>query len=173
MPQLNLIGDVAFYYLSYVDELHLCAPECYFICIRRDRDSTVSSWLKKSSIKRWRSLWLADKLKSWLTRTPFHTEYNYWQDHDGRNWKRDPVWDSCFPKFEAASKQEAIGMYWDYYYGEAERLQLKYPHRFRIFDIQDLSIPAGQQRILSFIGIEKEHMVCGEDAYLHRSDGIN
>lgn len=169
MGQINLIGDIAFYYLNYVDDLLRVAPESSFICIKRDRDETVSSWVKKSSIKRWRSLWVADKLTSWLTRTPFYTEYNYWQEHDGSRWKKDPVWDSCFPKFEASSKEEAIGMYWDYYYQEADRLQRRNAERFRVFDVQDLSNPEGQRRILSFIGLPEAGMVCGEEVHLHKS----
>jgi hypothetical protein len=169
IPEINLIGDIAYYYLNYVDDLLAVSPQCVFVCIRRDRAQTVSSWLKKSAIRRWRTLWLADRLKSWLTRTPFYTEYNYWQEHDGSRWKHDPVWDSCFPKFDAVSKEEAIGMYWDYYYLEADRLQRKYPDRFRIFDVQDLSDAAGQQRILSFIGIAQDRMAYGEDVHLHRS----
>jgi hypothetical protein len=170
MHELSLIGDIAYYYLNYVDDLLHAAPECLFVCIRRDRDQTIASWLKKSTIKRWRSLWLADKLKSWLTRTPFYTEYNYWQEHDGSRWKKDPVWDSCFPKFEATSKEEAIGMYWDYYYLEADRLQKKHPDKFRIFNVRDLSHSEGQKRILSFIGVAEERMVCGDDVHLHRSN---
>lgn len=169
MQQVNLIGDIAYYYLSYVDDLLQIAPECVFVCIRRDREQTISSWLKKSAIKRWPSLWLADRLKSWLTRTPFYTEYNYWQVHDGSRWKQDPVWDSCFPKFEAASKKEAIGMYWDYYYLEAEKLQQRHPDRFRVFDVTELSNPEGQKRILLFIGIPGDDMVYGGDVHLHSS----
>jgi hypothetical protein len=170
LPKVNLIGDIAYYYLSYVDDLLEIDPECFFICIKRDREKTIDSWLRKSSIRRWRSLWIADKLKSWLTRRPFYTEYNYWQEHDGSQWKKDPVWDSCFPKFEAPSKIDAIGMYWDYYYLEADRLQGKYPERFRIFDVHDLSNSEGQKRILSFIGVSKDSMVVGEEAHLHRSE---
>jgi len=103
-----------------------------------------------------------------LTRTPFYTEYNYWQEHDGSVWKKDPVWDSCFPKFESASKEDAIGQYWDYYYLEAERLQREHPASFRIFPVEDLSNPQGQRRILSFIGIAEEQMVCSEELHLHR-----
>jgi hypothetical protein len=169
MQKLNLIGDIAYYYLSYVDDLIGAVPECVFICIKRDKSQTVNSWLKKSSIKRWPSLWLADRLKSALTRTPFYTEYNYWQEHDGSRWKKDPVWDSCFPKFQASSKEEAIGMYWDFYYLEAERLQMKYPDQFRVFDVQDLSHSEGQRRILSFIGISEIRMVCGEEVHVHKS----
>lgn len=168
MPRLNLIGDIAYYYLNYVDEILATVPECVFVCIKRDREQTISSWLNKSSIKRWKSLWLADRIKSWLTRTPFYTEYNYWQEHDGSRWKKDPVWDSCFPKFEASSKREAIGMYWDYYYLEAEKLQQKHPDCFRIFDVNDLGNPDGQRGILSFIGIPEAQMACSEELHLHR-----
>lgn len=169
MPQLNLIGDIAFYYLNYVEDILQVDPECIFVCIKRDRAKTVSSWLKKSSIKRWRSLWLGDRLKSWLTRTPFYTEYNFWQEHDGSRWKKDPVWDSCFPKFEASSKEEAIGMYWDNYYHEADRLQKLHPDRFRIFDVEDLSVSERQRDILSFIGLEQSRMVYGEEVHRHKS----
>ena len=170
MQEVSLIGDIAYYYLTYVDDLLRVAPECRFLCIRRDRAQTIASWLKKSSITRWRSLWIADKLKSLLTQTPFHTAYNYWQEHDGSVWKQDPVWDSCFPKFKASSREEAIGMYWDYYYLEADRLQQEHPRNFRIFDVADLSAQAGQRRILSFIGLSEDVMVCDEGVHLHKSN---
>lgn len=166
---LTLMGDIAYYYLSYVEELFDIAPECVAICMKRDRESTVASWMKKSSIQRWPSLWLADKLKAWLTRTPFYTEYNYWQEHDGSRWKKDPVWDSCFPKFAATSRREAIGMYWDYYYLEADRLRQEYPERFRVVDIRELGTPEGQKRVLSFLGIAEDQMVIGGKVHLHQS----
>lgn len=168
MPRLNLIGDIAYYYLNYVDDMLRSVPDCVFLCIKRDKGQTVSSWLKKSSIKRWPSLWVADRLKSLLTRTPFYTEYNYWMDHDGSQWKPDPVWDSCFPKFEARTKEEAIGLYWDYYYLEAQRLQELYPGNFRIFEIEEMGSPEGQKRILSFMGLPEDSMVLSDDLHLHR-----
>jgi hypothetical protein len=173
MGQVKLIGDIAFYYLNYIDELFEVAPQCVAVCMKRDREATVASWLKKSAIGRWRSLWLADRLKSWLTRMPFYTEYNFWQDHDGSHWMKEPVWDSCFPKFEAASKKEAIEMYWDFYYLEADRLQNKYPDRFKIFDVRDLSDSEGQKRILSLLGIAEDQMVFGEKVHLHQSDEVS
>jgi hypothetical protein len=169
MHQPMLLGDIGFYYLSYVEDILALVPECKFVCIRRDRDKTISSWLKKSRVKRWRSLWLADRLKALVTRTPFQTEYNYWQEHDGSVWMPDPVWDSCFPKFEAVSKQEAIGKYWDYYYREAARLAEANPGSFAVFDITDLSSVEGQQSILRFIGLPADQMVCGGEVHLHKS----
>lgn len=169
MPRVSLIGDIAYYYLNYVSQMLAVDPDCVFVCIRRDREQTVASWIKKSAIDRWPSLWLADRIKSLLTRTPFHTSYNFWQEHDGRLWRHHPVWDSTFPKFEAASKEDAIRMYWDYYYLEADRLQGLYPENFRVFDVSDLSNPSGQENILAFIGIPPEAMVTGDKVHLHAS----
>lgn len=169
LPEVSLLGDIAYYYLNYVETLLAAVPECRFVCIRRDREATIASWLQKSAIQRWPSLWLADRLKALITRTPFHRAYNYWQEHDGSEWRLDPVWDSCFPKFEAASREEAIGLYWDYYYLEADRLQRLLPAAFRVFGIEELSDPGGQERILSFIGIPRASMVCSGEVHLHRS----
>lgn len=170
LPEVRVIGDIAYYYLNYVSDLAAAEPRCVFVCLRRDREQTIQSWLNKSAINRWPSLWWGDRIKSWLTRTPFHTGYNYWQEHDGTVWRKDPVWDSCFPKFEAPSKEAAIGMYWDYYYLEAERLQQTHPGRFRIFDVAELSTAEGQQQILSFIGVPEADRVYPQDVHLHRSD---
>lgn len=171
MSELNVIGDIAFYYLSYVDEMLSLVPETKFVCIKRDRAQTIASWFKKTSIGRWPSIWLGDRFKALVTRTPFYTAYNYWQEHDGSRWQKDPVWDSCFPKFEAASKEDAIGMYWDFYYEEAHRLQAKHPDSFRIFSVEELNEFQGQKDILSFIGLPEERWVLGEDVHLHKSPG--
>jgi len=169
MPSVRLLGDIGFYYLNYVEDILERAPQCKFVCLRRDREETVQSWLKKSTIRRWRSLWLADKLKSWLTRAPFYTEFNHWQAHDGSKWMQDEVWDSCFPDIQAATKEDAIRQYWDDYYREAERLQQVKPESFRIFDIADLSHETGQQKILEFIGLDPADMVCPGQVHLHKS----
>jgi len=169
MDEVRLLGDIAYYYLNYVGDILALVPECRFVCIRRDKAATVASWLKKSAINRWPSLYLADRIKALLTRTPFHHEYNYWQEHDGSVYRHDPVWDSCFPKLDAADKEEAIALYWDYYYLEAARLQTLYPEAFRIFDVNDMSSAAGQQRILEFAGLPAEDIVVGEEVHLHRS----
>lgn len=131
MPDVKLLGDIAYYYLNYVEGILELFPHCKFVCIKRDKEQTVESWMKKSSLGRWPSLWIADRFKALITRTPFYKEYNYWQDHEGGVWKKDPVWDSCFPKFDASSKVEAIRMYWDYYYLEADRLKEKFSENFR------------------------------------------
>ena len=168
---LSLIGDIAYYYLKYVDDILAINQNVRFICIKRDKQQTVNSWLSKSAIPRWRSLWLADKLKALITRAPFHREKNFWQTHDGSKWQLDPVWDKTFPKFVAASKREAIEQYWEYYYQEAEILERKHPRHFRIFDIAKLSNPEGQKEILAFIGLDAAGMVLRDKFHMHKSSG--
>lgn len=171
MGKVSLIGDIAYYYLKYVDDILAINQNVRFVCIKRDKTQTVDSWMSKSSIKRWRSLRIADRLKSIITRTPFHEGKNFWQIHDGSVWQLDPVWDKTFPKFEAASKREAIEMYWDYYYAEAEKTEKRHPAQFRIFDITKLSNPAGQKEILAFTGLNEQDMVLRDKYHLHKSSG--
>lgn len=167
--KIRMLGDIAYYYLSYVEDILAINKSVRFVCIKRDKQETVDSWMEKSRIHRWRSLWLADRLKSWLTRTPFHQSKNFWQLHDGTQYQLDPVWDKTFPKFEAATKRESIEQYWDYYYAEAARLAEQHPEHFRLFDIGEMSSPEGQRRILGFIGIAEAEMVLRDRFHEHRS----
>ena len=168
---INFIGDIAYYYLKYVDDILTINQNVRFVCIKRDKTKTVDSWMSKSALHRWRSLQLADWLKSKITRTPFHTSKNFWQKHDGSVWQLDAVWDKTFPKFEAGSKREAIEKYWDYYYAEAEQTELRHPAHFRIFDISKMSNPEGQKEILTFVGVDEEDQVLRDQFHMHKSGG--
>ncbi|HHH46840.1 MAG TPA: hypothetical protein ENK53_07530 [Thiotrichales bacterium] len=167
----RIMGDIAYYYLNYVDDILAVNPSVKFVCIKRDREQTVESWMRKSRIPRWRSLVIADRLKSWITRTPYHDSWNFWQEHDGSRWAPNPVWDSTFPKFKADSKREAIGKYWDWYYETAEQTQARHPDSFRIFDISKLSNSEGQKEILAFCGIPEEEMRLFDNVHEHKSRG--
>jgi len=171
MTQVRLIGDIAYYYLKYVGDILAINQNVRFVCIKRDKQQTVDSWMSKSSINRWRSLHIADRLKALITRTPFHEGKNFWQTHDGSEWQLDPVWDKTFPKFEASSKREAIEKYWDYYYDEAAVLAAKHPLHFQIFDISKMSNPDGQREILSFVGLSEADMVLRDKFHAHKSSG--
>jgi len=168
MAKVGIIGDIAYYYLSYVDDILRMNRGVRFVCIKRDRQDTIESWLVKASISRWPSLWWADRLKSLITRTPFHKSRNFWQEHDGTEYLQDPVWDSTFPKFDAEDMREAIGKYWDFYYQEAGKLQQRHPGHFRIFPIEAMSSREGQKKILTFIGIPHEQMVLRESFHMHK-----
>lgn len=159
MRGLRIIGDVAFYYLSYVEAIAARNPNVRFLCMRRDIDETVASWEKKSRNLRWKSKYLADRLSSWISREPFYKSCNYWMEHDGTVWEPDPVWDKCFPKFEAASKIEAIRKYCEFYYREAEQLASVLQDRMRFVEVNRMNEPEYQAGMLNFLGIAPKDQV--------------
>jgi hypothetical protein len=168
MKRVRMLGDIAFYYLSYVEQIAAHNPNVRFLCLRRDIDETVESWMNKSAIERWRSKRIADRIASWITRQPFQESRNFWMNHDGSQWALDPVWDKCFPKFEAASKPEAIRKYCEYYYEEAERLAPRLPGVFRFVDTDQMNESNYQSDILGFIGLAPGEQVL-TDAHIHQS----
>lgn len=173
MPEVRMVGDIAYYYLKYVDTILAVNTDVRFVCIKRDKAQTVQSWLKKSSIDRWFSLTVADRLKSLITRAPYHESKNFWQEHDGSIYQSDPVWDKTFPKFQASSKKEAIEKYWDYYYDEAEKLAARHPEHFRIFPIEMMSNREGQAEILRFIGLSDDEMALRDSFHMHKSRSLD
>ncbi|MDA8052239.1 MAG: sulfotransferase [Rhodospirillales bacterium] len=168
MQRVRMIGDIAFYYLTYVERLTRHNPNIRFVCLRRDREETIQSWMRKSAVERWRSKRIADRISSLITRERYHESRNFWMDHDGSRWQKDPVWDKCFPKFAAKTKREAVGMYWDYYYEQAEILGQKLGEVFRVVDTEFLGEANFQTELLEYCGIPVHEQV-HVDAHIHRS----
>lgn len=123
-------GDVAFYWLPLLEYIWGEAPETKVICMRRDRAETVRSYMR----------WTEGR--------------NHWMDHEGEQWDRCR-WDHAYPSYEAASKEEALGMYWDEYYDRAEALQAGKPERFRIFELGAMNSRTGVREILDFAGVPR------------------
>jgi hypothetical protein len=168
MRRVRLIGDVAFYYLRYVEEIAARNRNVRFICLRRERQATIESWVKKAAIPRWRSKRIADRLASFITREPYYTSRNMWMEHDGSVWQPDPVWDKCFPKFVARDMRHAIGQYLDMYLAEAERLTALLPEVFRVVETSRLNDRDMQRDLLQFCGIQAAEQV-HLDCHIHKS----
>lgn len=168
MPRVRLIGDIAFYYLTYVEQILAEYPQVRFICLKRDRTETVESWMHKSTIERWRSRRWADRLAAWLTRQHYFDAHNYWMEHDGTQWLPDPVWDKCFPKFPGPTRREAIEQYWDYYYAEIERIRARTGDAIYMVPTERLNERATQEAVLAHCGLTPAEMVF-TDAHIHRS----
>ena len=96
----NFHGDVAFYNLPYVNSILDVYPDTKFIILKRDKNETVKSYMNKTKGR------------------------NHWQVHDGKNFSYCD-WDKSYPKFEAKNKEEAISLYWDYYYKECSKINPK------------------------------------------------
>jgi len=167
MQKVSLIGDVAFYYLSYVDAIAAHSKNVRFICLKRDKSATVRSWMHKSDLGYWMSKRVGARISAAITREPYVTSRNFWMEHDGTRWQLDPVWDKCFPKFPGPTKKEAIEQYWDYYYGEAELLAKRHPDVFRIVMADDIDDRDRQVDLLDFCGVPRERQV-STSARIHR-----
>lgn len=126
--------DVNLAYLWHVEALLEIAPETRFLCLQRERAGTVRSFERKAGPR------------------------NHWMAHDGIEFRSDP-WDRCFPKYQAASREEAIGRYWDDYSARSAALARAHPERFRVFPMEDLNSEAGQRRLLAFAGFEPADLV--------------
>lgn len=167
MDQVDLLGDIAHYHLSYVEDMIAQDLSIRFVCIYREKAAVVKSFLAKTKINRWPSKRLADWLSALITRTPYYDRSNHWMQHDGSQWLPDPIWDKVFPDFQASGPEEALGLYFDYYYKEAHRLADLYPALFRVFDLALLNSPDGQKTILDFCGIASEKQVPTK-AHIHQ-----
>lgn len=131
----ELVGDVAFAYLPYVSHFLHLEPAIHFVCLQRDRAATLNSYLRFTKAR-----------KHWMQRdrpTSFGSR-----------------WHQCFPKYDAVSKVEAIGYFWDDYYSTARDLERVYAGSFRIFATQTLNTEEGQRSILEFAGISPEDIRC-------------
>jgi hypothetical protein len=169
MERVRVIGDVACYYLTYVEEIAARNANVRFVSLKREREATIESWVKKVAIPRWRSKRIADQLASFITRERYYTSRNFWMEHDGSVWQRDPVWDKCFPKFVARDMRDAIGQYWDMYLAEAERLTAILPDVFRIVQTNRLNDRDVQRELLAFCGIQPAEQV-HVNANIHKSE---
>lgn len=143
-PGLDLAGDVGFYYLPYVEQILELAASTRFVCLKRDRQATVHSYLTKTRHK------------------------NHWIQHDGTEWRFD-AWDRCYPKYAVTDKAEAIGMYWDEYYSRAAALESAHPEAFRVYDMDVLNTPEGQNALFDFIGIPQRVRRVNLDVHENRS----
>lgn len=123
------IGDVAFYHLSYVDYFNRTLPNCKFIVLKRDKQETIESYMKKTSGR------------------------NHWIDHDGDQYKND-AWDKCFPTYDVESKKEAIAKYYDDYYKKCKKIE-----NAEIFPMNYLNSESGVKDILNFAEIDNPKII--------------
>lgn len=108
----KFVCEISFYNLPYIDQLIDRYDDVKFIIMKRDRQETINSYLKKT-INR-----------------------NHWQEHDGTRYKYCK-WDSAYPKFEGADKADSIGMYWDYYYETCSNINQALCYNLNLDDLNN------------------------------------
>ncbi len=143
--------DVALWNLPYVTAILAEYHNAKLICLKRDKDAVVKSYMAKTP-----------KRNHWTQRNSA-----YWSD---KKWPREKrcSYGSCYPKFDA-DKEEAIGLYWDYYYTVSEIYEESFPDNFRIFPVEYLNTRDGCESILDFAGYVEMVIKVG----IHRNAILN
>ena len=146
---IGLRGDVASWYLPYIEEI-----------VRRDmdgikafdRDIVIAKNLKVIVLKRDKDE-VIESFDAWTG------QGNRWQEKGG-DW---PEYDHAFPTYpDELSKREAIGQYWEDYYETCEWLE-DVTDFVKVFDIDVLNSEEGQQKIFDFLGIDGEYVEVHEN----------
>lgn len=147
-PQVARIGDVACFYLPYAEEILDRFEEARFICLRRDRQETIDSFVRL------------------LVKTRQGRPMNHWSaDREGFD---SDEWDAMFPKYPTRDMAQAIGLYWDEYYSWCERLIAAHSQRVRLFETNALNDPAAVREILTFAGVPPSQQIL-VSVHVHKS----
>jgi hypothetical protein len=124
-----LSGDVALYYLNYVEFFLERVPDLRVVHIYREKESVVRSFLEKTAGR------------------------NHWMPNDPAA-RPDPVWDKCFPKYpDAASKAEAVARYYDEYILAVARLMTKWADRILSCNVAHLNNVHQQSLLFDFLEV--------------------
>ncbi len=92
--QERFVGDVATFYLPYVEQFIAEEPDCRLICLKRPREEVVASFCK----------YLDEK-------APNPTDH--WSDEPAAGWYHDPIWSRAFPQYPVHDRVEGCGLYWE------------------------------------------------------------
>ena len=79
-------------------------------------------------------------------------------EHDGKYWSSDKKWDKCFAKYVTDDLEDAIGMYWEYYYEKAAELAARF-EQVQIFELEELNLESPQLELLRFCGIAEPRYI--------------
>lgn len=135
LKRVNAIGDVASYYLPYVEEILLKWPQVRFPCLKRKKEEVIESFVAK--------------LSKDTTKPP----KNHWTFQNDQKWSYDPIWNKCFPKIKKINSESLvpyISEYYDEYYNLADSLANKHQNNIKIFDMTELNSEIGRKQILNF-----------------------
>jgi hypothetical protein len=136
----GLIGDVALFYLLYLEEAIALEPGLRVICLERPREEVVASFCR------------------WLDAVhPVPT--NHWAARPSGGWHHDPIWTRAFPQYATSDRAEGIRLYWEEYHERVAELSRRFPGNVRVFPIEALNDAAGVRNVLSFAGVAADRQV--------------
>ncbi|MFV1968842.1 MAG: glycosyltransferase [Pirellulaceae bacterium] len=138
-PQVQRIGDVAQFYLPYVELALEVFHDVRVLCLQRNRQETIDSFL------------------TWIVQTRHGRPVNHWSAE--REGFAPDDWDACFPKYATRDMAQAIGRYWDEYYRSAAELVGRFPSNVRIFPTAALGEPDGVRALLDWASVPRSQQV--------------
>jgi hypothetical protein len=145
-PILPFVADIANWYLPFVPYILEVNPKAKFVCIRRDIEEVVASFmLKVSTTSHWTDIG---------------------SEHWHASWERGHHYRKRFPKYDLP-KEEGCRRYVTEYYKQCEEYAKDLPDNFRIFDIEVLNSEDGIKSILEFCGIKREECSIDEIVETH------
>lgn len=136
----SIVGDVAAFYLPYVEEAIEYDSTIRMICLKRPRSEMVAALAR-------------------FVDTTCKVPTNHWSEIPPKGWYHDPLWTQTFPQYATSDRDEAIGLYWDEYYQRANNLAERYPSHFLLMDTDELTEMAGVRKLLEFVGIPRDVQV--------------
>jgi hypothetical protein len=130
----RFVGDVALFYLPYVEEAVAFESNVRFVCLERPREEVVASFCKWGD-----------------TVHPLPTDH--WAAEPEPGWFHDARWTGIFPQYEGAGgREDRIRRYWDEYHERAVALARRFPDNIRIFPTKALNSEADVRSLLTFAG---------------------
>lgn len=126
----NCQGDIAFYWLPYVEYLIKKIKNIRFIVLERNKEEVVKSYMK----------WTQDR--------------NHWMQHDGIEYEIDKKWDLAYPKYNTQTKEDALSKYWEEYHNTIINYNKIFPNKFIIIDTYKLNEKASLINLFSFLKIK-------------------
>ena len=136
----RFIGDVASFYLPYVEQAIQFDPDIRIICLQRPCEEVVAGFSRS-----------VDKASTVPT--------NYWCKELPPGWFDDPIWTRIFPKYDTPDRSEALRLYWSEYYERAKALIRRFPDNIRLWDTTILTTQDGVREVLTFAGIPQGDQV--------------
>ena len=125
-----LVGDVALYYLHYIPEILSVMPDVKFVCLQRDYEDTVRSYLQHQ--KERHVSFSVNKFPA------YNSPY---------------LWHYVRPKYNTNDEEEGLRMYLDEYIEKSETFAKQIPEQFRVYKMEDVLNDEGSQReMLEWIG---------------------
>jgi hypothetical protein len=135
-----IVGDVASFYLPYVEDIFRLEPNVRIICLKRPREEVVEEFCRSLD-------------------SMFPFPVNHWMREPAPGWYHDPILTRIYPQYDTQDREEGIRRYWDEYYTRVDDLVGRYPDNMRLWDTEILTTPKGVSEVLSFGGIPAEQQV--------------